>query len=309
VYTKQIKYFLTLAEVQSFRRAAELLSISQPALSNSIKNLEGEYQAELFERGPGGVRLTEFGRALYGFLRNASDSIERGRREVELIKKGSRGHLSIGAPTGLIDQLLPEVIARMSAASKGFSFGVRYGYLDALLLGVRGWQLDVLLTTYWPEAKLASDLIVEPFADLTLSIYCRASHPLVRKGEVTLADLSKAQWILPETGGMRSFVQDIFGAGHLSVVNRPITHDYPPFMIQMLKRMDLLSLIPDYVVADEVKSGALHKLQYAAFRPTLHAGVIYLRDRHMTPALQAFIRTAKEVGEARLGKGTSRGKR
>lgn len=306
MYTKQIKYFLTLAEVQSFRRAAEILSISQPALSNSIKNLEGEYQVELFDRGPGGVRLTEFGKALYGFLRNASDSIERGRREIELIRRGSRGHLAVGAPTGLIDQLLPEVIGRLSTQSKGFSFNVRYGYLDALLLGVRGWQLDVLLTTFWPDAKLAQDLVVEPFADLGLSIYCRAAHPLARKGEVALSDLSKAQWILPETGGMRSFVQDIFGAGHFSVLNRPVTHDYPPFMIQMLQRMDLLSLIPDYVVADEVRAGTLKRIDYAAFRPTLHAGVIYLRDRHMTPALQSFIRIAREVGESRLGKGAAR---
>lgn len=302
MYTKQIKYFLTLAEVQSFRRAAEALSISQPALSNSIKNLETEYQAELFERGPGGVRLTEFGRALYGFLRNAADSLERGRKEVELLKKGARGHLAIGSPTGLIDQLLPEVIGRMSTVSKGFSFSIRYGYLDELLLGVRGWQLDVLLTTYWPEAKLGPDLAVETFADLGLSIYCRASHPLLEKSAVTLADLAKAQWILPETGGMRSFIQDIFGAGQMGLLNRPITHDYPPFMIRMLTRMDLLSLIPDYVVTDQVREGSLRRIDYSAFQPKLHAGLIYRRDRHMTPALQAFIHVARDLGAARLGK-------
>jgi DNA-binding transcriptional LysR family regulator len=303
VYTKQIRYFLTLAELGSFRRAAERLSISQPALSNSIKSLEAEYRAELFERGPLGARLTEAGRTLHGFLLNAVESIERGKRELDLLQKGSRGHLSIGAATGLIDQLLPDVIARLSSASGGFTFDVKYGYLSELVEGVRGWRQDALLTTYWPDAQLGPDLAIEHFADLSISIYCRASHPLARKRTVTLDDLARAQWVLHDSRGMRTFLQQIFGVEHYGALRRPIVHEYPPFMMNMLQRMDLLSLIPDYAASDLVRNGALRRIEYAGFAGRLSAGVIHLRERHMTPALLAFVKAAKEIGATRYGRG------
>ncbi len=299
MYTKQIRYFLKLAETGNFRRAADMLSISQPALSNSIKSLEAEYSVELFERGPHGASLTEAGRTLHGFLRNAVDSIDRGQREVDLLRKGSQGHLSIGAPTGLINLILPDIIASMTAKTRGFSFDVKYGYLSELLDGLRGWQLDVLLTTYWPGANLSPDLVVERLAELAISIYCRASHPLARKRNVTAEDLAKAQWILPDSQGMRTFLQEIFGVEHIGTLQRPIVHEYPPFMIAMLLRMDLLSLVPDYTVTEQVRSGVLKRVEYTPFAGKLYAGIVYQRDRHMTPALRTFIRTAKEIGAAR----------
>ncbi len=302
MYTKQIRYFLTLAEVGSFRRAAELLSISQPALSNSIKSLEAEYETELFERGPLGARLTEAGQTLHGFLRNAVDSIDRGKREVRLLRGGSKGHVAVGAPTGLIDQLLPEVIAAMGTASTSFSYQVHYGYLGDLLAKLRGWQLDVLLTTYWPEVQLGPDLVVERFAELGLSIYCRPQHPLARKRNVTLDDLAAAQWILPESQGMRSFVHEIFGAEGTGRLQRPIVHDYPPFMLRTIRRMDLLSLVPDYTAEEYVQNGSLRRVDYPAFGGRLSAGVLYLKDRHLTPALQRFIRVARETGTARYAR-------
>ena len=299
MYTKQIRYFLTLAEIGSFRRAAEKLSISQPALSNSIKSLEAQYQIELFDRGPLGTRLTEAGQVLHGFLRNAVECIERSKLEIDLLRKGAHGHISIGAPTGLIDQLLPDVIDRMSAISDGFSFEVDYQYLSGLLEGLRGWRFDVLLTTYWPNAHLGPDLVIERFADLEISIYCRATHPIARKRKVTIDDLAKSQWVLHNSRGMRTFLQELFGVEHYGGLQRPILHAYPPFMIGMLKRMNLLSLIPDYTVDEHVRRGVLKRIEYPDFQGKISAGGVDLRDRHLTPALQTFIRCAKEVGTAR----------
>jgi DNA-binding transcriptional LysR family regulator len=74
-------------------------------------------------------------------------------------------------------------------------------------------------------------------------------------------------------------------------------------MIAMLQRMDLLALVPDYTVGDYVKRGVLKRVEYPAFAGRVSAGVIHLKDRHVTPALQTFIAIAKQVGAARYGRG------
>jgi DNA-binding transcriptional LysR family regulator len=66
--------------------------------------------------------------------------------------------------------------------------------------------------------------------------------------------------------------------------------------------MDLLSLVPDYTAEEYVQGGALKRVDYPAFQGRLSAGVVYLKDRHLTPALQRFIRIARETATARYAR-------
>jgi LysR family cyn operon transcriptional activator len=114
----QLRYFIAIVENRSFRSASEVLNVSQPALSNSIKTLEELLQVQLFERGKHGVLPTAYGKVLYQFFKSAVQTIERGSREVESMRDGSKGHLNIGAPTGMIDLFLPRIVRRQSIWDK-----------------------------------------------------------------------------------------------------------------------------------------------------------------------------------------------
>jgi DNA-binding transcriptional LysR family regulator len=288
----QLRYFVAVVDLGSYRKAAELLSVSQPALSNSIRTLEEAFQVPLLERGKGGVKPTAYGTTVYHFFKSALDSMKRARKEVEFLRKGAKGHVAVGAPTGMIDQLLPGIITKVSSRESRLTFSVKYGYLNDLLTSLRRGELDFLLTPYWPGTDLSGDLQFEKYLDLRISIYARSEHPLARKSSVSLEDLLAARWILPESAGMRTFLKQIFGDGPDTAVNWSITHDYPPFMIRMLMGLDLLSLIPDYTVSDWVKSGALRRLNYPAFAPKLSAGLVSVASRSLTPAMRVFADTA-----------------
>ena len=290
----QIRYFIAIVECGSFREAAEVLSLSQPALSNSIKTLEESVQVQLFERRKHGVVPTPYGKVLYEFFKVAVESVQRGYQEIELMREGSRGHINIGAPTGMIDLFLPQIIEQVSSKQSGITFSVRYGYLDYLLQSLRHGELDFLLTPYWPETLLSEDLEIEKLTDIFVSIYARASHPLTRKKEVTLEDLMAADWIFAQSEGMQSLREDLFGSENIRAVNCIITNDHPPFMIKILQRLDLLSLIPEYTVDELTKRGLLKKIEYPPFRPALSAGLIRLTGRHITPSMELFVETTRE---------------
>lgn len=80
VHVRELRYFATVAEELHFTRAAELLYVSQPALSKQIRALERQLGAELFHRGPRGVTLTEAGTALLPHARRMLADWSEGRR-------------------------------------------------------------------------------------------------------------------------------------------------------------------------------------------------------------------------------------
>jgi DNA-binding transcriptional LysR family regulator len=110
VELRYLRYFATVAEQQSFTRAAEKLRIAQPAISQQIKTLEEELEVKLLVRTKRSVRLTAAGQA---FLREAKEilnRVEQSRVEARRAAQGETGSLSIGCFAGSSFLFLPELI-------------------------------------------------------------------------------------------------------------------------------------------------------------------------------------------------------
>ena len=95
---KQIQYFVRVAELGSFTRAASVLRVAQPALSRQVRALEVELRQPLFERNGRGVTLTEAGRRLLAHGRGILQQLERARQDLEDQRGAASGLLSIGLP-------------------------------------------------------------------------------------------------------------------------------------------------------------------------------------------------------------------
>jgi DNA-binding transcriptional LysR family regulator len=110
---RQMRYFLALAEEKHFGRAAERLSLSQPPLSQTIRQLEEELGAVLFERTSRRVELTPAGVALVHEARAILQRVDRVRTLVSDIASGLRGRLRIGFTGSMIYHGLPDILAAM----------------------------------------------------------------------------------------------------------------------------------------------------------------------------------------------------
>lgn len=98
--------FNCVAETGNISRAAKQLYISQPAVSKSIQSLEDNLAVTLFIRSSRGVRLTEEGKLLYDYTKNAFDTLTRAEEKLKQIHSLGIGHLRIGASTTLCKYLL-----------------------------------------------------------------------------------------------------------------------------------------------------------------------------------------------------------
>ncbi|MFF8394026.1 LysR family transcriptional regulator [Streptomyces sp. NPDC016172] len=113
---RQMEYFLTVVEEASFTRAAELLHVSQPALSHQIKALERSVGGALLERLPRGARLTPMGRAFRPHAELAVRSAAQARRAARAAAGAEGGELHIAAVHSVAVGVLPDVFARWRAA-------------------------------------------------------------------------------------------------------------------------------------------------------------------------------------------------
>lgn len=98
--------FKITAECQSISEAANILYISQPAVSKSIKKLEDTLDTKLFNRNSRGITLTEEGRYLYSYVKNAFDSISLGEFNLKRINTLGIGHIKIGVSSTLCKHML-----------------------------------------------------------------------------------------------------------------------------------------------------------------------------------------------------------
>lgn len=109
---RHLRYFVAVADELSFRRAAHRLHVSQPALSQQIRDLEDELGLKLFERNSRGVKLTEAGRALLSGSRRALAAVNQAIAQAQETAKGERGRLVIGSLGPLTNAFLPVALAR-----------------------------------------------------------------------------------------------------------------------------------------------------------------------------------------------------
>ncbi|MGW1744103.1 LysR family transcriptional regulator [Streptomyces sp. NPDC002092] len=113
---RQMEYFLAVVEEASFTRAAEVLHVSQPALSHQIKALERSVGGALLERLPRGVRLTPMGRAFRPHAERAVRSAAQARRAARAAAGAEGGELHIAAVHSVAVGVLPDVFARWRTA-------------------------------------------------------------------------------------------------------------------------------------------------------------------------------------------------
>ena len=107
---QQLQYFVAVAETRHFTRAADLVHVAQPSLSQQIKALERELGAELFLRARGNITLTDAGEALLPLARRILADADTARHEVQELVQLRRGRVRLGATPSLCTGLLPDVL-------------------------------------------------------------------------------------------------------------------------------------------------------------------------------------------------------
>lgn len=140
---RQLRQFVVLAETLNFRRAAELLHISQPPLSVAIRKLEQHFGAALFERSTRQVRLTEAGQAALVEVRKCLFHLDQAQRHARQTLEGVRGTLTVGSVGSATLSLIPRIIPPFRSAYPGIDLVLREYPSNRIVEEVEEGRLDL----------------------------------------------------------------------------------------------------------------------------------------------------------------------
>ncbi|MBO6113097.1 MAG: LysR family transcriptional regulator [Lachnospiraceae bacterium] len=183
---RHIRYFLAVADELNFTKAAEKLMIAQPPLSRQIKDLEEELGAELFERKPHSLSLTEEGVHFRQYARQIMELVGKSIDDIGELKSGLQGRLYIASVEGSAPYLLGEWIAGFSRENPNVQYDLWSGTTDEILhrLEKSLCELAVIMKPFNGEGVDAVTVYREPWAAVIPE-----GDPLAKK---------KGTWILPK---------------------------------------------------------------------------------------------------------------
>jgi len=194
---RALQYFVKLADLRHFSKAADACFVSQPTLSTQIKKLEEELGVQLVERSPKMIMLTPVGEEIANRARLVLNDIEQIRAVARRSSNPSEGVLRLGLFPTLAPYFLPHVVPGIRRTFPRLRLQLAEEKTEDLLRMLQQGQLDAALLALpvSSEGMQVEVLFDEPFV-----LALPTGHPLASEPEVTLDDLRGAELLLLEEG-------------------------------------------------------------------------------------------------------------
>jgi LysR family hydrogen peroxide-inducible transcriptional activator len=290
---KQFRYFEALARHGHFGRAAESCAISQPALSQQIKDLEESLGALLFERGPRQVRLTSFGEVfalrIRGILRSVDELSDLARASQDRLA----GRLRIGVIPTVAPYLLPTIIGDLTRIYAGLDIHVRETLTAKLIQELAEGRLDT--------AIVALPVSEPSFEEIALFA---EDFMLVRPGE----DKGKP---VPDVEALREMKLLLLEEGHCfrdqalsfcnmnSALPRELLEGSSlSTLVQMVGAGIGVTLIPEMAVAVETRSASVSVARFRKPKPSRTIGMIWRKTSPLGNQLLQISEVVRRSAEA-----------
>lgn len=293
---KQLRYFEAMARHGHFGRAAEACSISQPALSVQIRELEDALGTALFERGPRQVRMTGFGEEFALRCREILRSVDELTDLARASRDGLSGRLGIGVIPTVAPYLLPTILGDLGRLHSGLDIRVREALTHRLIEEVT-------------EGRLETAIVALPVSEPSFTEVALFSEEfvLVRPAE----DEGKS---VPNGEALRTMRLLLLEEGHcfrdqaLSFCNMSPT---PPrelmhgssltTLVQMVSAGIGVTLIPEMALAVETRSASVSLARFKAPKPSRTIGMIWRRTSPLARQLMQLSEVVRRSAETLRG--------
>ena len=286
---RQLKYFVKVAELLSFSKAAKSLYITQSTLSQQIKQLEDELDVALLFRNNHKVILTEAGET---FLKGAKKTLaeaDDNKAKILDIASGHRGILNIGV-TYSFGSILTESVLAFKKEYPDVALNVTYRSMMELMEMVSDGNLDFALS--FRSSEKIDNVESHILFDNKLCIVVRENHPLTRKEFVRLADLENYELILPSAGlQARSAFENIIADRNLNL-KVAIESNEVNSILNLLRKSNYATILSETVILEH---DGLTAINIDDAECSMEGCIHFCINRYRKRSVEEFIRLLSEA--------------
>jgi DNA-binding transcriptional LysR family regulator len=293
---KRLRYALAVADAGNFVRAAELVSISQPALSRAIQTLEDELGIVLFDRGNRNVTVTTAGRAFIEHARRICFEVSNMEHDVDQLRSGNSGLIAFGVGPLHTAALLPRLLARLRAERPAVRLSVVVNNWMNLLTNLRAEEIEFFMAEV-RSIEPADDIIITHEVRQFGSLFCRPGHPLLDQQEHRLQDVMPYGLACPRLPlRIENALRQIFKRPPGKPLPLALQCDSMSVLFDAVQSTNAVLMASDAAVAPELESGRLIPIHVKEMAQIYaEVGIVYLRGRTLSPGAQLAITDLRAV--------------
>ena len=304
---RHLRLLVTIDTYRNLSQVAEVTHVTVPAVSKSLTELERGLGFPLFSRTAQGLVPTQHGDCLIRHARTMLAILHQARDELKALSSGTEGKVHIGMLPASASVLLPQALGLLKQRSPGTNVVVIEGTTGSLLPELWQGNLDLVVGRLPPPDTLGSfeekELLEEPMALVT-----GRHHPLARRKTLAWSDLHPYPWILPPPG---SILRDPLERA-LEAHDVPLTNNYLETLSIHVVRAHLqvsecIAVMADTPANDTTQP--LHTLPLSLPRLLRPAGVMWNRNRGLTPSAKLMVASLEEAAQLLAVKGQVRANR
>jgi DNA-binding transcriptional LysR family regulator len=300
---EQVHAFLEVARSGSFSRAADVLYVSQPAVTARIQALERDLGTRLFVRSSRGMRLTDAGEVFWPYAERALRTLDDGRDALADIGSARAGRLAVGAASPVSVYLLPAALKRFVARHPKVTVAVRTGHAEQVLELVLAAEVQMAINRTIDHPEIQATRLY----DDTLVLVVAPHHPFAQRDAVELAEVARERLISFDRASSYHELARTPPAYADLAVGSVMELDSAEAAKRMMEEGLGVAILPSMAVARELRSGALTVVDIADAPPVRRGvDVIWRKDAGPPSAIvNAFLVELRQTLERWLPQETA----
>ena len=292
---RDLSLLLTVAQCGSMGKAASVLSVSQPAISKAIADMEHALGVRLLDRKPHGVEPTKYGRVLLDRGLVAFDELRQAMKHIDFLADPTAGEVRIGCSVVLSEGFVAAAVDRLSRRYPRIVFHLLVGESGATYRALEERRVDLAIARIFGTTA-EKPLNAEALYDERFVVAAGPGNRWTRRREVRLADLMNEPWVLPPLDTLTgAVVIEAFRASGLDVPAAAVVTSSTPTRRALLATGRFLTIIPASVLRLAAEKPAPKALSIELPKTPRPIGIVTLKARTLTPLAQRFIDCAREV--------------
>ena len=292
---RHLQTFLEVARQRSVGKAADVLHVSQPAVTKTIRELEGALDVKLFEKEGRGIRITRYGEV---FLRHAGASvaaIQQGIDSVSRAQTNSGPPLRIGALPTVSARIMPNAIQLFLAEETGSPVKIVTGENLVLLEQLRVGVLDLVVGRLAAPEQMTG-LFFEHLYSEQVVLAVRRDHPLLKSKSFDFSRVREFTILMPTRGSIiRPFAERFLLSHGIAELPVEIETVSDSFGRALLRQSDAIWIISEGVVAGDLADGTLARLPIDTSETKGSVGLTTRADTEHSAAVEIVARTIRET--------------
>lgn len=282
----QLRTFLSVVEHGSIRAAARALGITQPAVTQAMRELEASLDVPLLQRGTTGVELTVYGKSLARRANLIHREIEQATAEIQQIRDGSTGLVAVALSTAVALRLLPGAFGAFRAKYPRVEVRLNEASIPHTLPRLLDGSVDFMVSHLLP--KSLGDWRVETLYTTSMVVAARHGHPVLAAQDVSrFADW---EWLLPyDDESAPQLVRQLFAEKGIPLPNQIVRCTSSAMGLKLVGSSDLIGVFVETMIDDEFPHYGLQKVPLVDALAALEVSVITRPGAVLSPAARNFL--------------------